>query len=441
VSRPSELSPLLPREPVDRLLEPFARFLRVGAAGGAVLLAAAAVSLIAANSPAAHAWHALWSTELSLQLGELRLSHSLEHWVSDGLMTVFFFVIGLEVKREFAAGQLRDLRVAALPIAAALGGMLVPAAIYLALQWGEPGARGWGIPMATDIAFAIGCLAVLGPRVPASLRVLLVSLAIADDIGAILVIALGYADEIRLGWLALGGAGLVLVQTLSLIGVRSVPIYFIAAFPLWLGFHESGVHATIAGVILGLMTPHRSWIGTEAVREAVQRADGFLHGDPEPEAQRAVLGDLKLAAREAVSPLERLEHALHPWQSFAIVPLFALANAGVALKPEAFADPIALAVAVALVAGKPIGIVAAAWLAVRARVARLPDDLSWGAVFGAGCLAGIGFTMSIFIAGLAFDGRELAAAKLGILAGSCVSGVVGLALLLRCLPRRGEARV
>ena len=439
MSRPSELPSVLPREPVDRLIEPFARFLRVGAAGGAVLLAAAAVALVAANSPAAGAWRALWSTELSFEVGGFRLAHSLAHWVSDGLMTVFFFVIGLEVKREVVSGQLRDLRVAALPIAAAVGGMLAPAGVYLGFQWGEPGARGWGIPMATDIAFAIGCLAVLGPRVPASLRVLLVSLAIADDIGAILVIAIGYADAIHLGWLALGGAGMLLVQTLSLLGVRSVPIYAIAGFPMWLGFHESGVHATIAGVILGLMTPHRSWIGAAALREAVQRADGFLHGEADSEQQRAVLGELGLAAREAVSPLERLEHALHPWQSFAIVPLFALANAGVAVSPGAFADPIATAVAVALVAGKPIGIFAASWLAVRTGVARLPADLSWPMVIGAGCLGGIGFTMSIFIAGLAFEDPALAAAKLGILAGSLVSGILGLSLLARVLPRRGEA--
>jgi NhaA family Na+:H+ antiporter len=293
--------------------------------------------------------------------------------------------------------------------------------------------------MATDIAFVVGCLAVLGSRVPPSLRVLLVSLAIADDIGAILVIAIGYSKTIHLPWLGLGGFGMLAVWALAQLGVRSIPMYVMAGFAMWLGFHESGVHATLAGVILGLMTPHRSWVGGDALREAIARAGAFLHGEREDPNRLAVLGELGLAAREAASPLERLEHALHPWQSFAIVPLFALANAGVALKFEAFADPVALAVAAGLVLGKPIGILAASWLAVRAGVARLPADLSWSMVAGGGCLAGIGFTMSIFIASLALEEAALAAAKLGILGGSLVSGVLGMSLLLRCLPRRAEA--
>jgi NhaA family Na+:H+ antiporter len=439
VARPSELPSVLPREPVDRLLEPFMRFVRVQASGGVALLAATAIALVAANSPLAHAWHALWETSVTLGLGHFVMRHSLEHWVSDGLMTIFFFVIGLEVKREVVSGQLRELRAASLPIAAALGGMLAPAAVYLALQWGEPTVAGWGIPMATDIAFVVGCLAVLGSRVPPGLRVLLVSLAIADDIGAILVIAIGYSKTIHLPWLALGGVGMLAVWALAQLGVRSIPMYVIAGFGVWLGFHESGVHATLAGVILGLMTPHRSWVGGDALRESIARAGAFLHGEREDPQRLAVLGELKLAAREATSPLERLEHALHPWQSFAIVPLFALANAGVAVKLEAFADPVALAVAAGLVVGKPVGILAASWLAVRAGMARLPPDLSWPMVAGGGCLAGIGFTMSIFIASLALEDSALAAAKLGILVGSLVSGVLGMSLLLRCLPRRGEA--
>ena len=426
----------LPEEPVDRLMEPFARFLHVEAAGGLVLLFATSIALMIANSPWGTAYQAFWKTPVGFSVGTFEMSHSLKHWISDGLMAIFFFVIGLEVKRELVLGELRDMRKAALPIAAALGGMLLPAAIFLGLQLGEPGERGWGIPMATDIAFVVGALAVLGSRVPPGLRVLLLSLAIADDIGAILVIAIGYTRDLAWDWLAVGLIGIALVRLLASIGVRSVPLYVVVGAGVWLGFHESGIHATIAGVILGLMTPARSWVSGWRLRAIAERADRYLHGERwENEAQRAaVLQEVETAARETVSPLRRLENLLHPWQSMAIVPLFALANAAVPFSLSDIVEPVAIAVALGLAAGKPLGIVLFSWLAVRVGLAELPEGVTWGAVLGGGCLAGIGFTMALFIAGLAMPPALLPVAKVGVLAGSAVSGLLGMTILLMVLP-------
>jgi NhaA family Na+:H+ antiporter len=440
----SDLPSQLPEQPVSRWVGPFARFLHVEAAGGAVLVGATAIALVLANSPLADAYLAIWKTKLTIGIGDFVLSHSLKHWISDALMAVFFFVIGLEVKRELVMGELRELSKAALPIAAALGGMVVPAGIYLGLLWGEPAARGWGIPMATDIAFVVGCMAVLGSRVPPGLRVLLISLAIADDIGAILVIAIGYTESIALGWLGVGVGAIGVVYLMQQADVRSVPLYALVGAVVWLGFHESGVHATIAGVILGVMTPHKRWVGFRRLEEVVDRSAVYLRGESETSKgdQQILLRDMELAAREATSPLERLETLLHPWQAFAIVPLFALANAGVTLSPDALHEPVALVVAIALAAGKPIGIFGASWLAVKLGLARLPDGVSWGAVLGGGMLAGIGFTMSLFIGGLAFRGLDpvlTEAAKFGILIGSLASAVLGMALLFRILPQAPPA--
>ena len=436
----SRLSSQLPAQPVTRWVEPLGRFLHIEAAGGAVLVVATLFALVMANSPLADDYLAIWQTKLTIGLGDFVLSYSLKHWISDGLMAVFFFVIGLEVKRELVMGELNELSKAALPIAAALGGMIVPAAIYLLLLGGEPAARGWGIPMATDIAFVVGCMAVLGSRVPSGLRVLLVSLAIADDIGAILVIAVGYTESLALGWLALGFAAIGAIYLMQQGGVRSVSLYVLVGAVVWLGFHESGVHATIAGVILGLLTPHQQWVGFARLGEVVDRSTHYLRGDAEASKgdERLLLRDMELAAREATSPLERLETLLHPWQAFAIVPLFALANAGVTIDPDAFRQPVAGTIIVALVVGKPLGIFTSSWLAVKLGLARLPEGVSWGALLGGGALAGIGFTMSLFIAGLAFRGSDSAlveASKVGILAGSAISAALGMALLLWILPR------
>ena len=434
-------SSALPSEPIDRLLQPLARFLHVEAAGGVLLLACAALALALANSPASEAYTAIWKTPVGFRLGAFEMVHSLQHWINDGLMAIFFFVIGLEVKRELVLGELRDPRQAALPLAAALGGMLVPAGIFLLLQQGEPGARGWGIPMATDIAFVVGCLALLGSRAPRALRVLLLSLAIADDIGAILVIAVGYTESLDIRWLLAGLLGLGFVHLLSRIGVRAIGVYILAGAPVWLAFHESGVHATLVGVLLGLMTPCEAWVAHSRLGFSVERVGRYLKGESwEGSGQRrVVLRELQAAARETFSPLERIETALHPWSSFAIMPIFALANAGVALDPAAFAQPIAIAIAVGLLLGKPLGVVLFGAVAIRLGLAQLPEGVSWSVMLGAGWLAGIGFTMALFIAGLALEGPLLDAAKLGVLAASLLAAAAGMLVLITTLPKRAAS--
>jgi Na+:H+ antiporter, NhaA family len=430
----------LPEEPIDRLIGPLERFMHVEAAGGIVLLACTVIALALANSPFSDTYLHIWETPVGFQIGPLSVRHSLHHWINDGLMALFFFVVGLEVKREMVLGELRDPRRAALPLIAALGGMLVPAAVYLALQAGTPAQRGWGIPMATDIAFVVGCMAVLGPRIPHGLRILLLTLAIADDIGAILVIAFGYSTGIHLAPLLLGAGGLALVLVLTRLGVRSFGIYTLIGLLVWFAFQESGVHATIAGVILGLLTPARPYLGRGMFAPLLQRATELVQGGGWERASSTNVRTFRQAARETVSPLEYLESTLHPWVGFLIMPVFALANAGVPFQVASLADPVALAVAAGLVIGKPVGILLSSWIAVRARVATLPDGVGWGAVGGAGALAGIGFTMALFVAGLALEGPPLEAAKVGILGGSALAAVLGMVGLQRALPAARNTR-
>lgn len=428
----------LPKAPIDRLIGPLERFLRIEAAAGVVLLVAAVTALVLANSPWWEAYLAFWNTKIGIAAGSFEMSHSLRHWINDGLMAIFFFVIGLEVKRELVVGELSDPRNAALPIAAALGGMVVPAAIYLCLQPTGPGASGWGIPMATDIAFVVGCLAMMGPRVPNALRAFLLSLAIADDIGAVLVIALGYTTDLHLAALGWGIFGILVIAVLARLGTRSLPVYGLLGFVVWLLFHESGVHATIAGIILGLMTPARTYLSDGRLARTMGRAAYlFQHGRWEELSNPAAQArKLQSAARETVPPVEYLENLLHPWVGFVIMPVFALANAGVPIHLDDVQHPVAVAVAAGLVLGKPLGVIAFAWLAVRLKLARLPDSLSWGTLLGAGCLAGIGFTMALFIAGLALDEPHLDAAKVGILLASTLAALLGIGLLLTRLPAR-----
>ncbi len=429
----------LPEVPVNRLMRPFVRFLHVESASGIVLLICTVVALAIANSPWGNAYADFWKTHFRIGLGPWELDESLLHWVNDGLMTIFFFVVGLEIKRELVAGELRDPKRAALPLMAAIGGMVVPAAIFLFFQRGRPGHVGWGIPMATDIAFVVGFLALLGSRVPLSLKIILLSLAIADDIGAVLVIACFYSTNISfaaLGWAALGFG---LLWFFNRIGVRRVPVYVVIGTAIWLVILKSGIHPTIAGVLLGFLTPASAWVGDRALVDILA---GVLHqlrgendGQIEPHHKPA-LALLETASYEAVSPLERLEAALHPWVAFGIMPIFALANAGFRIEPASLGHPVALAVAAGLVLGKPIGIVLFSWLAVRFGLGRLPTGVNWKAMIGAGCLAGIGFTMSLFIAGLALEGELLDAAKVGTLAGSALSAFLGTLLLLKFLPKR-----
>jgi len=428
-------TPDLPVGPVDRWLEPVKRFLHIEAASGVVLLACTAVALVLANSPAAQWFAAIWKTPVSVSFGGFTLAGDVGHLiVNDGLMTIFFFVVGLEVKREIVQGELRDPRKALLPVFAALGGVLMPAAIYLALQWGEPGQRGWAIPMATDIAFVVGFLALFGSRVPFGLKILLLSLAIVDDLVAVLIIAFVFTDAIAWGWLSLAAVAFAGVYLFHRVGVRSVGVYVLIGAFIWLAFLQAGVHPTVAGVLLGLLTPAHAWIGQRTLADVLgaawQRAD---RADDDDRAALKEAGVTQFAARESVSPLQRLEDGLHPWVAFVIMPVFALANAGVALSLSSLGEPVAVAVAAGLAVGKPIGIVLLCALAVRAGVTSLPDGVTWGMLVGGACLAGIGFTMALFLNGLAFPAADFpvneAAGKIGTLAGSLVSAVLGAAVL------------
>jgi NhaA family Na+:H+ antiporter len=428
---------LLPRMPIDAVIDPIRRFLHIEATSGVLLVAATLAAIIAANSPAGDAFSAFWRTPVGLRFGSAQLELSLQHWINDFLMAIFFYVIGLEVKRELIKGELRDLRRAALPLAAALGGMIAPAAVYLVLQHGTPGGRGWGIPMATDIAFVVGCLAVLGRRIPVSLRIMLLSLAIADDIGAILVIAIGYTPQLDGSALVLSGCGIAVIIACMKLGVQNLGVYLILSAGVWFEVHASGIHATIAGVILGFLTPSRAWISDRRLGRIIDTTIDFMQGADWRSSQRryAALRQMERAARSSISPLRRFEAGLHPWVAFVIMPIFALANAGVRIDASALADPVAVAVALGLLIGKPAGIVLFSWLAVQAGIAKLPAGVGWAAVWGGGILAGIGFTMAIFIASLAMEGALLSAAKVGILAGSLASAVLGIIVLTAALPK------
>jgi NhaA family Na+:H+ antiporter len=363
------------------------------------------------------------------------LSYPAWYWINDGLMAVFFFVVGLEIKRELTSGELRDRRNVVLPAIAALGGAVIPVAAYLVLQPSLPGRAGWAVPMATDIAFVVGCLAVLGSRVPPSLKVFMLSLAIIDDILAVIVIAVAFSASIDVFWLAAAVGGLAVVVGLGKLGVRRIGVYGLVGVGVWLCTLKSGVHPTVAGVVLGLLTPASPWIRGRVLVDVLERGLSQARSEEASHDHREANETLAFAATEAVSPLERLEHGLHPWVAFAIMPVFALANAGVAVSIGGMVDPIALAVIVGLVVGKPVGIVGASWLAIRLGVARLPDRTSWMALVGGAWLGGIGFTMALFIASLSIGEPELAASKSGILVASAISLVCGMGLLRWALPR------
>ena len=416
--------------PVPRLIaRPLRTFLDTEAAGGIVLLAATLAALVWVNSPVGESYESLWGVELRLSVGGLEWAEDLRHVVNDGLMTLFFFVVGLEIKRELVVGELNNVRRAALPALAAIGGMVVPAGLYLTLNLDGPTSRGWGIPMATDIAFAVGVLALLSDRIPSGLKVFLVSLAIVDDIGAVLVIALFYTEGIHAGWLVAGVGVLASIVVLRGMRVLWIPVYVVLGSVVWLATFESGVHATIAGVALGLLTPARP-TDPGGLQDVVDNV-WAMPEEPDAESVRATT----LQAREVVSIAERLEHLLHPWTSFVIVPLFALANAGLDLSVDALrnalASTVTLGIVVGLVVGKTVGIAAMSWLAIRLRVGEAPVGVRWRHLIGAAAVAGIGFTVSLFITGLAFTEAQLAAeAKVGVLSGSVVAGLTGAVILL-----------
>jgi NhaA family Na+:H+ antiporter len=427
--------------PANRVVRAFQEFVRLEAAGGVVLLGATILALAWANSPWAAAYDALWDTPVVIGVGGFGLAKPLVLWVNDGLMAVFFFVVGLEIKRELLVGELAAPRKAALPVVGALGGMLVPAAIYLGFNLDSPGGHGWGIPMATDIAFAVGVLALLGDRVPFGLKVFLTALAIVDDLGAVIVIALFYTAELNLPALAAGGGILLTMILLSAAGMHRVGVHGLLAAGLWFAFLESGVHPTIAGVLAAMTIPSTARINTGAFRTRSRaHLDRFelLDTDPgthriSPEQQEVVYG-LSGLVRQVETPLQRLEHALHPWVTFVIMPVFALANAGITLgagTARAAVHPVTIGIVLGLVMGKLAGVVGFSWLATSVGLAELPTGASWRRMMGVGALAGIGFTMSLFIASLAFgDSPLLDNAKVGILGASLIAGILGSSILL-----------
>jgi Na+:H+ antiporter, NhaA family len=428
------------RTPIERLLAPLHRLSHAETAGGIVLLACAAIAMAWANSPWAHAYHDLWETRLTVTLGASSAELTLHQVINDGLMAVFFFLVGLEIKREVLVGELASRRQAALPVAAALGGMIVPAMVYTVLNRGGDGVRGWGIPMATDIAFALGVLALLGSRVPSSLRVFLSALAIADDLGAVLVIALFYTAAVSWGALAAAAGLLVLSVCANAAGVRTAWAYAAIGLALWVAVLLSGVHATVAGVLLALTIPTRTRIDEGVFMRSARAALDDFHAACHEELtiltnheHQVALRRLEVLTEQAQAPLARLEHGLHKIVTFGVMPLFALANAGVPLgSGEAITgSPVAFGVVAGLLFGKPLGITLATWAAVRLGIATLPSGVSWRTLHGVAWLGGIGFTMSLFIAGLAFGDRPalLTAAKIGTFIASVLAGTIGWGLL------------
>ena len=433
------LQPISQSLSIDRVAGSVQRFAHIEASGGIVLVLAAALALVWANSQWADTYFDLLHLGIGLSFGDFELHEDLHFWVNDGLMAIFFFVVGLELKREFTVGELRSPKRAMLPIVAAIGGMLIPASIYAGFNASGVGASGWGIPMATDIAFAIGVLALLGRRVPAALKVFLVAVAIVDDLGAVLVIAVFYTGEIdvaALGWAALLWGGM---WALWFLNIRSGFAYLLLAIPMWYAFELSGIHATVAGVLAAMTIPSSVRIAPDSFLAGAREALGVFERESArggsvltSRDQQESLHAIARALGESQPPLQRLETALHPWSTFFIVPIFAFANAGVVLAaPSDMAlASIPLGIILGLFIGKPVGVLLGSFLAIRTGLATAPYGVSWTQFTGIGLLAGIGFTMSLFIAQLAFgDAQLLDMAKLGILGGSLVAGICGYALL------------
>ena len=442
---PGEIPPAPPEAwlPLLRLARlarrPLERFLQIEAASGILLLVVAGVALAWANSPWSAGYLRLWETPLGVRLGGWAFERPLAWFVNDGLMAIFFFVVGLEIRREAHHGELSEWRRAALPAAAALGGMVAPALLYL-LVAGAPATRaGWGVPMATDIAFAVGVLTLLGRRVPAALRVLLLALAVIDDLGAILIIALFYSSGIATTGVLAAAVGLALLFAMRMFGVRQKVFYIVPTVIIWAGTYAAGVHPTIAGVIVGVLTPVRAWLGADGFAQSVRgELDRLAAQAPSRHELAETLHHVDSARREAMSPASSLIEALHPWVAFIIMPLFALANAGVSLRGlslDRASATVAVGAALGLLVGKPLGVLVACGVALRLGVATLPRGLSARHLVVLGVVAGIGFTMALFIAQLAFTSPAmLGAAKLGVLGASGATALVGFALGRALLP-------
>ena len=432
-----------PSPAIDYLFAPFLNFLHNQVSGSLLLIAATVIALAWANSPWADAYFHLWETPVGFSLGDFNLTKALHFWINDGLMAMFFFVVGLEIKREILVGELSSLQGAVLPLAAAVGGMIAPALVYLSLNWAGPGIIGWGTPMATDIAFALGILILLGDRVPPALKVFLAALAIADDLGAVLVIALFYTSSISWLSLASGLGFLVVLIVMNLIGVRHTLAYGVVGIGgVWLAFLFSGVHPTIAGVLAAMAIPARSAVSpkrfverTRGTIDLFERLGGSSDDILINKERQSALLSVRQMYEQLASPLHRLEKSLHSWVAIVVLPLFALANAGVTVEAsvgDALRDPVTLGVILGLIVGKQVGITGCAWAVVRLGWSRLPRGVTWKHIYGVSWLGGIGFTMSIFIAGLAFqDADALARAKFGILVASFIAGAAGYSYLRR----------
>jgi NhaA family Na+:H+ antiporter len=424
------------------LIKPFQLFFQAQASSSILLICATAVALLWANSPFADIYHHFWESRLSIALGGYSLAKSLREWINEGLMAIFFFIVGLEIKREISGGELASLKKALLPVGAAFGGMVFPALVYFAFNHGTPAVHGWGIAMATDIAFALGALFILGKRVPVGLRVFLSALAIADDLGAVVVIALFYTETIHMSSLALGLAIVIFMGVANLLWVRKTLVYALLGIGLWLSFLGSGIHATVAGVLVAMCIPARGKYNTDRFLAEVGKYLGEFHCPTDGcgysillnEKHRDAVQSIELACHHVETPLQRLEHSLHPWVAYLVIPVFALANAGLTLGTfdiaHALTSPVTLGVTFGLLFGKPLGIVLFSYLFTRRGLSSLPAGVSWSHIIGAGILGGIGFTMSLFITSLSFrDPLMRDFAKVGILIGSFVSGTLGIAFL------------
>lgn len=423
---------------IRELVLPVQAFIYTEGLSGIVLFVATLIALVWANSPWSDSYFELWKTYLSIDLGFFKISESLLHWINDALMVIFFFVVGLEVKRELLHGTLNDRRRAMLPLMAGLGGMVMPAALYFIFNMGGTGEAGWGIPMATDIAFALGLLTLLGKRVPMELRIFLLAFAIVDDIGAIIVIALFYTSDISWNalWIAAGILGVLFGMNRA--RVHETRLYGLVGVLLWLAVFESGLHPTLAGVLLAMFIPSRSYFSRSTYLQSMEillRQFREALENKQKNREEAVLGRIEELSKDTESPLERLEREIHPWASYVVLPVFALANAGIVFTSDAltsaFNSPVTWGILIGLLVGKPIGIFGFSWLAIRLNLASLPKSVNWVHIFGAGVFAGIGFTVSLFISGLSFtDEAMVSQSKMGILIGSLIAGVIGCGTLL-----------
>ena len=426
-------------------LSPLDSFVRTSVSGIGLLLLGTGLALIMANSPLAEFYERLWQTEITVGVADFRIAESLRHWVNDGLMALFFFIVGLEIKRQVLVGEMRYPRQAALPISAAVGGAVIPALIYAGFNWGGPGADGWGVPMATDTAFSLGILSLLGSRVRPLLLVFLTTFAIVDDILAVLVIAIFYTEEITWSWVAITVALLGALIVANAAGFHRWPVYAALGLAVWLAVYESGVHATIAGVLVAMTVPARSWINPSEflvrARKAIEDFEAACYATASMlsnEPQQRATQELEGLCEDVETPMTHLQHRLNPWVAYGVLPVFAFANAGIPVVSglgDALSSPVTWGVIVGLVVGKPIGITLFAWLAVRAGIAILPGAISWRHIVGVAFLGGIGFTISLFIAELAFEPGSIAnLARTGILAGSVIAGSVGYLWLNATLP-------